>query len=182
MLVGNEQLALCVDCYLKLVQATAIQQDTLGRTLNMLHAQMEFALPMPMRLPRYRTREHPIIGDLVLNNIKIDRSTIGVLNTGVVTNLDSAVTVLNQQGQSELGKAIAQFTEQLAGSGLSPTNKEKVAELLSALSTEAIAPKSNQKKAVVPPLLSEISGLIQGAAGLVQLWAPLQHLFTAVFS
>ena len=175
-------MAVCVDCNLKIVQAIAIQQDTLGRTLNMLHADAEFALPFPIQLPRYAVRQFPVSGDLTLNNIKIDRSTIGVLNTGIITNLDSAVTALNEQGQSALGNGLANFTQAVIASELAPATKEQVIELLSTLSAEATAPPETRRRALLRPLLSEVATLVGGAAGLIALWEPVKALLEAAFN
>ena len=118
-----------------------------------------------------------------MNKIHIDRSTIGVLNAGgVITNLDSAVTVLGEQGQTELAAALTRFTEEIAKSNDLQTDKQKqILEVLSVLSNEVAAPREARRQGVVRPLLGEISTLVQGTAALHELWGPLKDLFGSVF-
>jgi len=149
----------------------------------MLLTEAEMAVGFPVHLPRMQVRELPISGDFTMNKIHIDRSTIGVLNAGgVITNLDSAVTVLGEQGQTELAAALTRFTEEIAKSNDLQTDKQKqILEVLSVLSNEVAAPREARRQGVVRPLLGEISTLVQGTAALHELWGPLKDLFGSVF-
>src|SRR5258708_37897627 len=74
-----------------------------------LHDRMADTIGLP-RTGAYFPSRHPThlihTGDTTLNDFKIDRSTIGVLNTGSIANLNASVTSLNQSGNAPLGAAI----------------------------------------------------------------------------
>ena len=100
-LVGPEgkEVPLCLDCNLKHTQMLAIQNEQLEREMDFLTDHMEFTAGLPSGvLPRYPKRQTKIIqgGTVTLNNIHVSDSNIGVLNTGNLEMVDSAITVLGQ--------------------------------------------------------------------------------------
>jgi len=91
-LVGPEDARrpLCLDCHLKLVQATTLENDMLTREMNFLIGMAEATSGVYGAIPKYPERKVVQMGNVALNNIKIDRSSIGVLNTGTIGTLDAA--------------------------------------------------------------------------------------------
>src|SRR5947208_537253 len=97
--MGDGKAPLCLDCSLKLTQLTAAQMDMQTRHLNFLTGAMESQAGVPSgTLPRYPERSVVHLEGVTLNNIRIDRSTVGVVNTGTIGLVDSAVTALRQAG------------------------------------------------------------------------------------
>lgn len=88
--VGDGKVPLCIDCYLKLQQAIELEDRRLKEMMNYLTDHIEAAIGLYGILPRFPT-SRPIVrqGPLTLNNININRSTIGTINTGEIKNLDS---------------------------------------------------------------------------------------------
>lgn len=121
-------------------------------------------------------------GHINVKNIQVTNSQIGVLNIGAIENVDSTVTVLKTTGNAELAQAITQLSEAVIQSSEIVTDvKNQILELLGAISSEAVAPKRKQRKAVVKAILSELSETLRRVASLASLWesvkAVLEHFF-----
>lgn len=177
------QVPLCLDCHAKLVQTLALQNDMHERQINYLTAQMEAVAGVPGVLARFPERRVVQVGDFTFNNIQVDRSTIGVLNTGSMGTVDVALTTLKQGGDRAIAAALQSLTEALiANRELQEKAKNQALEILSFIATEATAPKEKRRFAVIRPLLTELSTLLQGAAALSQLWNQYGPIIAAFFS
>ena len=55
----NKKVPLCIDCYLKVLQAVRIQQTTVAEVMNYLTGEMEAVVGMPACFPdlRYRSQQ-----------------------------------------------------------------------------------------------------------------------------
>jgi hypothetical protein len=105
---------LCVDCYLKLVQAIQIQYDVHAREANYLMDEMEAAVGLYGLLPSPRFEVYqPMVhqGPLTFHNIKVDQSVVGSINTGEVQRIDVAMDRIKISGNEELVKILKKFTE-----------------------------------------------------------------------
>ena len=110
--VGKEEVPLCLDCNLKLTQMSQMQLEANERMINFLSDQMDYSIGLPVSGPRFPPRKSIHVGGINLNNIKVDNSTIGVLNTGNIESVDVSVTSLQQSGNSQLANAIKLIKEQ----------------------------------------------------------------------
>ena len=97
-----------------------------------------------------------------MNNIEVDRSTIGVLNTGSLEMVDSAVTVLKESGQgAAAAAAILEVTQAvLASAALSAAAKNEVVELRGGVAQEASAPKEQRRPAQAKALLERLGTVL----------------------
>lgn len=175
-IVGPEgqQFPLCLDCRLKYIQTIVIQNDQLERTMNYLTAQMESVAGTPGLLPRFPQREVKILqgGNVTLNNISVSNSAIGVLNTGNLEIVDSAISVLKSDPQTkDISDAIKKITNSIVGAqDLKPEKKNEAIEILSVVASEATAPRDKRKVAVVNRLLKHFPTLVQTSAAVIQIW------------
>ncbi len=149
------------------------------RELNYISAEMESITGIPNILPRYSERRTIIhTGGVILNNIHVSNSEIGVLNTGTIGNVDATVTVLKSEGNSELASAVAALSEAvIKSSQIANDSKNQILELLGALSEEAVVPKEKRKPSVAKALLTELSGILGGVSVLAELWGKAKTLF-----
>lgn len=186
-LVGPEgkEVPLCLDCNLKHVQLLAIKNEQLEKQLNYLTDEMEFALGLPRMSPRYPQRQVKILqgGKIVLNNIQVSESNIGVLNTGDLEIVDSAITVLNQDASTrEVSSAIFKLANAIAGSSeLPPEKKNEAMEILGVIASEATVPKEKRRDRVVRRLLSALPTVIQTVASLIQIWQSVEPIIKPYF-
>lgn len=166
---GN-QISLCIDCNLKHEHAMALEFDRHARAFNRIADSMAgWGVP----IAKFAPRQQPIVhsGDVVLNNINIEGSTIGVLNTGNIQTVDFAVTLLKRSGEQETADIFQKLTEEIINSvDLDAAMKNTATELLGMLSTEATAPVEKRRSGAMRTLLAELSGIVGGVASLSQLW------------
>src|SRR3972149_2740749 len=89
-LVGpeNAPVPLCLDCKARFVQSIALQNDMLEREMNFLIGMAESTTGVYGVMPKFPQRQVVQLENMTLNNIKVDRSTIGVLNTGTIGTVD----------------------------------------------------------------------------------------------
>jgi hypothetical protein len=159
------------------------EQEMHQREINYLTAEMESMVGMSGILPKYPERR-PVIqtGGITLNNIHVTNSEIGVLNTGIIENVDATVSVLKREGGEELANAIAALTEAVIQSGeIANDQKNQIMELLSTLSEEAVAPADKRKSAVAKTLLSDLSNILGGVKALTDVWVTAKEIITTVF-
>ena len=184
--IGGKEgtIFLCIDCNLKFEQAQAMEFDRNARLFNMVSDQMDAMAGVPYSGGRIALPERPVfhVGGLNLNNIKIDRSTIGILNTGTIGTVDGAVTVMKQHGETGAADAIARLTEAVAkAQAVSTEDKNRILEALSVLATEATMPKDKRRSSAMKPLLLDLSTFLGGIAGLAQLWQQFGPAISGLF-
>jgi len=182
--VGPEgkQVPLCLDCNDKFQRMMSQQQDGLERQMNFLMEYMDMVTGIPTGGPRFPKREIIQMQGPTFHNINIDRSTIGVLNTGSIQTVDSAVSVLHNSGADELSKAILHLTQAILSSAeIQNETKNDILEILSLLATEATVPKSKRRSKAMKPLLSQLSNLVGVASGLTTIWEHVKPILESVF-
>lgn len=168
---GDAQTPLCLDHYFRFMQALAIRADMLERQVNFAAQQLDLAVGIPGLTPKYPERRPVLIGDMTLNNIKVDKSNIGVINTGTIGTVDAAITVLKETGEQRVATAIQKLTEAtLASKDTSEEIRQQVVEILSVLATEASIPKERRRTTVAKRLLVDLATIVSGVASLALLW------------
>ncbi len=113
-------------------------------------------------------------GSVVLNNIRIENSTVGVINTGDVKSIDSVVSAVKAKGNDKLALGLRDFTEAVIGDqSLPQQSKNEVLSQLAFLSQQVIA-EQKESPSVMGAVVSGIERAINLSASLVTLW-PLLH-------
>jgi hypothetical protein len=181
---GNE-FPLCLDCNVKHAQMSAIQSDQLERDMNFAASEMEAVSGLSHgSLPRYPQRQVRIIqgGPMTLNNITVKDSSVGVLNTGNLEIVDSAITALKANPQTQdVAGAILKLASAIADSELPAEKKNEAIEILSTVATEATAPEGKRKSSVVKRLLAGFPTLIQTSASAIEIWKTVEPIMRAMF-
>ena len=113
--------------------------------------------------------------DITLNNIKIDRSTIGVLNTGQmqgVERIDVNISRLGQTQQTDAAEAFRALTEAIVSSGeISKEQRSELVEQLQELSSQALLPPAQRKTGVIRAVLTGLSSTLNTVSALATIWA-----------
>jgi hypothetical protein len=181
----GKEVPLCLDCSLKHTQMISLQQAESERAMNYLADQFEMITGVPGVVPRFPQRKVNITqgANVAFHNINISNSNIGVLNTGHLEIINSAITQLNQETGSEaVSAAISALTSAIGSSNeLSTEKKNEAVEILSVIASEATVPKENRRGAILRPLLTSLSDIIQSAAGLMQIWQSVAPAITQYF-
>jgi hypothetical protein len=138
---GTQNIPLCLDCSNKLQQTLSQQQADLERETNFMADEMESFAGIGRMGARYPARPQPIIVQGgTYNNTKVTGSTTGMINTGQLSQLDTAISVIGQHGDPELVQAIRKLADLIVGDrAMSAQGKKEAVEILSVLIAEATA-------------------------------------------
>lgn len=177
----------CVDCNLKVQQAATLQQASLMQHLNYLTDQMESTVGLYGVLPRYKIPQ-PVVnqinkGAITFNNINVDRSVIGAINTGNVQQIDVAMSQIKNSSNNELAEAFKNFTEAIINEKqLNKEDKNQLIEQVSFLASQCTAPKEARKPSIVKSVLSNVKDTVTTVVALNTLWDKLYPLIIQLFS
>src|SRR5262245_41012755 len=100
----SDGLPLCLQCFEKLDAIISRQVELNAAMANFAIAEMESIVGMPGLLPRMEMpRRPPVVqsGPVTFNNIRVDRSVIGALNTAEVTSIDVNLSNLHNAGNDD---------------------------------------------------------------------------------
>jgi len=174
---------LCVDCNLKFEQAQLLEHYRDVTMLNFLTAQAESVIGIPGVLPRYEVLR-PVIyqGTTSFNNIKVDNSVVGSINTGQVRQIDVAMDNIKIAGNEQLASLLKEFTEAvLAEKQLTAELRNELVEQLSFISSQCVLRKEARKPTIVRSILKRIEEIVTTVKSLAAIWAPLSAILQSIF-
>ena len=147
--VGDGKIPLCLDCWAKLEQTLDLEVAQHERHLNYLADEIDMSMGMPRSGPRYPERKPPVIVQgTTLNNINVANSNVGMINTGDLHQVDSAITVIAKHGDPEVAQALRSLVEYVASSpAISDPDKKEAVEILSVVGSEAVKLADSNVKA-----------------------------------
>lgn len=184
LLVGppNGQIPLCIDCNLKLAQASAIRHEMITSARDDIWARGAAATGLQNPRPPRNQTQGLRLGDTTFNNITIKDSTVGVVNTGYIGTVDSAISVLEDSGDKAAADALRKLSEEVANATqISAQVKNDVLELLSVLAAEAAAPKEQRRSRAMLAMAESLATLLEGAAALSDLSTRYLPLIRGLF-
>jgi hypothetical protein len=175
--VGEESIPLCLNCYFKLSQINQQEAETHERMLNYLSDEMDEIVGLPSTGPRFPPRPQPVyVGGVKLNNISVNNSVVGTINTGSISNIDQSISALIQLGEQGIAEAIKEFSEGILQSNdLTRNQLNELIEILSVLAKEAATPQESRENTVVQTLLEKamkITSLANDITDVCQKWWP----------
>lgn len=176
--VGEQNIPLCLECYFKFSQINQRELENHERMMNYLVDEMDVVTGLPSMGPRFPPRPQPIqIGDLEMNNISVNNSIVGTINTGSIGSVDQSITALNHLGEASTAQAIKALTEAILQSGdLSRNQRNELIEILSVLSKEAATPPESRENSVAQTLLDKalkITSVASDITDVCQKWWPV---------
>jgi hypothetical protein len=170
----------CLQCWSLFQDKLSNMQEQNARAMNHLSAEMEWCSGLPIgTMPRYAPPPPKYltkIGGLVLNNITIKESAIGVINTGTIKgnlqSIDASLTLLNKQPQyREFLKVIRDLSEAIVNANeASEAQKEAIVEWLSTLIEQARSAKESRKPSLIKAAIKELSELAGAVVSVQTLW------------
>ena len=180
--VGDHPL--CVDCNLKFQQAEEINNTFLERRANYLSDQIEATVGLPGILPRYPVRQPAVHqGVLTFNNIKVDNSVIGSINTGNVQSIDVAMSHIKASGNDDLAQEISKFTEAvIKEAAISKELRDDILEQLAFLMSEYGLSKAKRKTSIIKSVLLTIKDTVSTIASLSTAWSKIHPFLERIFS
>jgi hypothetical protein len=182
--VGDQNIPLCLNCYSKVAQIEQQELENHERMLNYLSDEISFSFGLPSMGPRFPSRPKPLhIGDVKLNNISVNNSVVGTINTGSIGNLDQSISVLAQLNQPQLAETFKKLSEAILQSGdLTGNQRNELIEALSVISREAATPPETRQNTVALSLLERAEQITSMANDISELCKQYWPMIVAVFS
>jgi len=182
-LLGPENYPLCLDCNLKYQQIVQTNFNMNVRLLNSVRDEIDAKIGFPVTAPRIPEMQTlNVTGGITLNNISVNNSNIGVLNTGSIETVDYAIGALQGANENSIASSIKELTQAvIESSTMQATIKDDILELISILAVEATAPKERRRSKAMRPLLTRLSELVSTAAGLIVIWDKVGPIITQAF-
>ncbi len=177
---------LCVDCHYKVEQIEQMEFARNAALLNFSLRQfheisgLSGLLPPPPQL----NIPPPLIhgGSTTLNHIKVDRSTIGAINTGHVHVLNAAVSHFRDAGNSDLAEKLRDLSQAVIdATDVADGMREEVVNLLAFLSAEASKPAAQRSNPVGKSIMLRIGELLKASQTLVSLWETVRPMLERLF-
>ena len=139
---------------------------------------VEMATGVRLRQPRTAPVLHQ--GNVIVNNLKIDRSNIGVVNTGNINEINSAITFVEKAGNVEIAKGLKDFSEAIIGTTeLADPQKNEILDHLSFLSNEIKSKSESRHKTTTKTVLNTIKETLSVSSNLSTIWSVFYPLIKA---
>ena len=190
VLVGPADSAspLCNDCNAKFQATMELKNQQLMREMNHLTDTIEATTGVYGLLPKFDinppqqfTSVQP--GGITLNNIHIKDSTVGVVNTGSVNEINQVVNTLYNSGTEDLANHLSALTQSvLDNTEINQQTQADVVEILKEIARKSTLPQEERPKAVIKPLLLQLSTLIGGISGISEIWEQAKPVLEAFFN
>ncbi|MEK4039698.1 hypothetical protein MHH49_19420 [Paenibacillus sp. FSL F4-0122] len=169
---------LCVTCFSTLQNAMFLQQSMDVQRLSMLASQMNYQVDkiesvsgLPGSLPRYKVPEQPPIFTGDMNNISINKSVVGSVNTGTIESINLSMNKISNLGNEDLSHEIKIFTEAvLASEELNQEQKNDIVEQVAFVGEESAKPPQEQKNAIMGAAIKSVKETVLTVNALSTLW------------
>ncbi len=170
-----EGLPLCVACYYQLQVAQTLGFRIAAIGMNHAAAEMDYMTGLGQS-PRMQVPDIPR-GPFILNNIKVDNSVVGSINTGNVQSIDVSITYLKESGNEQISAALKSLAEVIANATAIPApEKNQLLDQVAYLSEQAVAAAKDRRPGMIQAAFAAItqgSGAIAAVATAWQAAAPL---------
>jgi hypothetical protein len=137
------------------------------------------------RMPVPQIAPTTVTGGITLNNIHVDRSTVGVLNTGQmegIQRIDINISLLDQTSEPSIAKALRALTEAVVSTQeVSIAQRSDLLDQLHGLSDQALLPPAQRKSGVVKAIITGLAGGLNAASGLATIWSTWGHIIRTYF-
>jgi len=159
---------LCVACWHQFEVAKTLAARLAIIHMNHAAAEMDFVSGLPGFSPKMQVPDIPA-GPVILNNIKVDNSVVGSINTGNVQAIDVSITYLKDAGNAEVSAALKNLTEAIANDvALAKAEKDGLLDQVAYLSEQAAGAAKDRKPGMIKAVLSAITqtaGAVNTVAG-----------------
>jgi hypothetical protein len=179
---GDPPIPLCVQC--AMLHNAMMQQQLAAaeRGIERAMDDMEMVTGVQLR-PRRPPAPAPIIVQgAAFHNINIRDSNVGVVNSGDLQLVDSAISVIANAGDARLAVTLKDVTEAIHAQGnLDAGLKREAIEIVSAIATEATQPVGQRRFGVARPLIARLREILSTTADLATVAQAAIPIIAAAF-
>lgn len=182
--LDSESIELCLDCYFKFSLIQQRDLENAERMINYSKDQIFASIGLAPTGARFPLRPQPVfIGDTKLNNININNSVVGTINTGSIGMLDQCISALVQLGNEEVAASVKAITEAvLKSNDLTQNQKNEVIESLSVISREAATPEASRQNTAALSLLDKAVKITSAANDISDICLKFWPLLISIFN
>ena len=171
-------VSLCVDCYYRLAVAQTLQLRNAAIGSNAAAQELDFVTGLRNFTPRMQVPDLPPV-PFTLNNIHVDRSTVGAINTGEVATIDVSITVLKQAGNKDVSEALKTLAQAVVDAlGMSNESKSQTLDQVAYLSEQAAAAAKDRKPGMIKAACAALTQVATTTTALATAWnaaEPILH-------
>jgi hypothetical protein len=174
-------VSLCVDCYYRLAVAQTLQLRNAAIGSNAAAQQLDFVTGLRNFTPRMQVPDLPPV-PFTLNNIHVDRSTVGAINTGEIAKIDVSITVLQQAGNRDVSDALKALAQAVIDASDMPgDSKSQTLDQVGYLSEQATAAAKDRKPGMIRAALSAITQTATTVSAVATAWSAAEPILKAHF-
>jgi hypothetical protein len=164
---------LCLEHYTMMSNNIRAQQMESIAMINYLSDSIDRTFGLPPRGPRITLPPQTVVNNspVTNNNINVDRSVVGTINTAQVARIDIAMKNIQNNGSEEVTKAIKALSEAVINNKeVEAIQKNQLIEQLTFLAEQAALPKNQQQTSVIKMVLKAIPATLNTLTSLNTLW------------
>jgi hypothetical protein len=187
--VGGQPL--CVECYTKLQTAHAAAQNTALHQVRHAMAMMNYSEDLmwsmtgfgrPPGSRRVQIPAMPATGPVTLNNIKLNNSIVGSINTGNVRDIEINLGQLHDAGLDKLSNAITALSQAVVDDKQATAEeKNALLEQVAFLSSQATAAAQQRKPGMIKAAIGAIASTATTITGIAGTWQACEPLLKTIF-
>ena len=171
---------LCVSCHYQFIVTQTLICRNYAIGLNYFSAEMDsitgLRLSNPMQVPDIPK------GPFILNNIKVDNSVVGSINTGNVEKIDVSISVLKGAGNKEASAALKTLAEAIANSPAVPdADKDMMLDQVAYLSEQAVVAAKDRRPGVIRAAFASITLSSAAVTTISTAWQAAEPLLRSLF-
>jgi hypothetical protein len=149
--------------------------------MNYALDEMDNVTGLPLSGPRMQVPEIPK-GPPILNNIKVDNSVVGSINTGNVRAIDVNLTYLHSAGNDRAGDALKVLTEAVVNdTSISDTQKNELLDQITFLSEQTVASAKDRKPGLIKATFSALTEAAHTVTSMAGAWQVAEPILRSLF-
>ena len=178
--------SLCVDCHFKLQQARTLEYARLAAPANQAVDDMENiaglrpgSLGGRLPIPKPTTIN---AGQTTYNNIHVDNSVVGAINTGNIKKLDILLSAMRSNNNQELAHVLEALTHVILDTpDLRLSDKDSALEWLSFLSNQSLTQETERQSTIGKTAISTLEKILSNTGSIASIWSAAKPLLDALF-
>lgn len=175
---------LCVSCYSKLQYAEYLEFAQDAALMNQALQDIENTVGLPGFLGRVEIPTPTTIhtGQSTFNNIRVDNSVVGAINTGTIKKLDVLMSKIGISKNQKLAVALQKLTQAILDTPhLGRSDKDTALEWLSFLSTQALTKQTERQSIIGKEAISTLERILSTTGGIASIWSAVKPHLDALF-
>ena len=165
---------LCLDCRTKVEEIERERSEGLMRKANYLAQQIAHTTGVPGPMFDIPDRR-PVTQRIAFGNVHVENSQIGVLNTGFLGDVDTAIGSLKKGSSNAEAEAIAALVEAVGkATDVATETRDEILELLASIGEETT--RSSRRPSAIRWLLDGLRDVVQDVPAFVAAYESLRRV------